>query len=117
MGYRKSISLLLVLLLSCLLYTSKQVLDMGLYLSFAGPVTFKNARRQQEAAAYVPKDRFLIETDCPYMAPEPFRGRRNDSSFVYLMAEKIARLKGIKMCIRDRFCTFEREAGYVIFIA
>ena len=75
--------------------TAKQVLDMGLYLSFAGPVTFKNARRQQEAAAYVPKDRFLIETDCPYMSPEPFRGRRNDSSFVYLMAEKIAQLKGI----------------------
>ncbi len=77
--------------------TAREVLKKGLYISFAGPVTFKNAKKQQEAAAYVPKDRFLIETDCPYMAPEPFRGRRNDSSYVYLMAEKIAQLKGISL--------------------
>ena len=74
---------------------AKIVLNMGLYLSFAGPVTFKNARKLIEVAAQVPQDRFLIETDCPYMAPEPFRGRRNDSSFVHLVAGKIADCKGI----------------------
>ncbi len=77
--------------------TAREVLAKGFYISFAGPVTFKNARKQQEAAAFVPNDRFLIETDCPYMAPEPFRGRRNDSSYVYVMAEKIAALKGLSL--------------------
>lgn len=75
--------------------TARIVLKMGLYISFAGPVTFKNARKLQEVAAFVPEDRFLIETDCPYLTPEPFRGRRNDSSYVHLVAEKIAQIKGI----------------------
>ena len=75
--------------------TARIVLKMGLYISFAGPVTFKNARKLQKVAAFVPEDRFLIETDCPYLTPEPFRGRRNDSSYVHLVAEKIAQIKGI----------------------
>ena len=58
-------------------------------------MTFKNARRAVEAVQALPLDRILIETDCPYMAPEPYRGRRNDSRYVPLVAAKIAELKGI----------------------
>jgi len=75
--------------------TAKLCVDMGLYIAFGGAVTFKKAPKQQEAAAKLPLDRLLIETDCPYMTPEPFRGRRNDPSKVALVAEKIAQLKGI----------------------
>ena len=60
-----------------------------------GVLTFKNARRALEAAAAVPKDRIVLETDCPYMAPEPFRGKRNDPGKLYRMAEKLAELLGI----------------------
>ncbi len=69
--------------------------DRGWYIGFAGVVTFKNARRALEAVQAIPLDRILIETDCPYMAPEPYRGRRNDSRYVPLVAAKIAELKGI----------------------
>jgi TatD DNase family protein len=64
-------------------------------LGFTGVVTFKNARRALEAVEAIPIDRILIETDCPYMAPEPYRGRRNDSRLVPLVAKKIAELKGL----------------------
>ena len=67
--------------------------DRGWYLGFTGVVTFKNARRALEAVAVTPVDRLLIETDCPYMAPEPHRGRRNDSRLVPLVAKKLAELK------------------------
>ena len=58
-------------------------------------MTFKNARRAVEAVQALPLDRILIETDCPYMAPEPYRGRRNDSRYVPLVAAKIAALRGL----------------------
>jgi TatD DNase family protein len=58
-----------------------------------GPVTYRNAGRLVDVVKYVPEDRLLIETDCPYLTPEPFRGRRNDSSLVRLVAEKIASIK------------------------
>ncbi|MBQ3054305.1 MAG: TatD family hydrolase [Clostridia bacterium] len=74
---------------------AKEVIDMGLCLSFAGPVTFKNNRRGVEAVAEVPLSKILIETDCPYLAPEPVRGTRNDSRNVKLVAEKVAEIKGI----------------------
>ena len=74
---------------------AKQLTAMGWYVGFTGVVTFKNARRALEAAAAVPQDRFVIETDCPYMSPEPFRGKRNDPSRVYRMAEKIAEIRGL----------------------
>ncbi len=73
--------------------TARELLKMGLYISFTGVLTFKNARRAVEAVRAIPIDRLLIETDCPYMAPEPFRGQRNDSSMVYRIAEKIAEIK------------------------
>ena len=69
--------------------------ERGWYLGFTGVVTFKNARRALEAVQALPMERILIETDCPYMAPEPHRGRRNDSRYVPLVAAKIAQLKGL----------------------
>lgn len=73
----------------------KPVLDMGLYVAFGGSITFKKAQRPKEAAAYAPLDRILTETDCPYLTPEPNRGKRNSSLYMYLVAEEIARIKGI----------------------
>lgn len=73
---------------------AKEVLDNNFYISVGGPVTYRNARNLTDVVKYVPDDRLLIETDCPYLTPEPFRGKRNDSSFVRLVAEKIAEIKG-----------------------
>ena len=72
-----------------------ELVRRGWYIGFTGVVTFKNARKAVETAQSIPLDRILIETDCPYMAPEPFRGRRNDPSYVPLVAQKIAALRGI----------------------
>lgn len=73
---------------------ARELLEMGFMISFAGPVTFKNANKLLEVAKYVPDDMLLIETDCPYLAPEPYRGKRNESSYVKFTAEKIAELRG-----------------------
>ena len=70
---------------------------MGFHISFTGVVTFKNARRAIEALRVIPMDRLFIETDCPYMAPEPHRGKRNDSSLVIHIAEKVAEIKGLPL--------------------
>ena len=74
---------------------AQELLGMGWYLGFDGPVTYKNARRAPEVAAVTPLDRILIETDSPYMTPVPYRGQRNDSSYVRLVAEKLAEWKDI----------------------
>ena len=74
---------------------ARELLKMGWYLGFDGPVTYKNARRAPEVAAVTPLDRMLIETDSPYMTPVPYRGRRNDSGYVRLVAEKLAEWKGV----------------------
>ena len=74
---------------------ARQLTDLGWYIGFTGVLTFKNARRAIEAAQAIPLDRIVIETDCPYMSPEPFRGRRNDPGKVYRMAEKLAEIRGI----------------------
>lgn len=71
------------------------LVERGWYIGFTGVITFKNARRAVETAQALSLDRILIETDCPYMSPEPYRGRRNDSRYVPLMAAKLAELKGI----------------------
>ena len=73
----------------------KTVLDRGWYVSFTGNVTFQKARRALEVIAAAPLDRIMVETDSPYMAPEPFRGKRCDSGYVYRVAETIAQVKGI----------------------
>ncbi len=75
--------------------TAKIILNMGLHISFTGVLTFKNAKRAVEALNVIPMDRIFIETDCPYMAPEPHRGTRNDSSLVCHIAEKIAGIKNL----------------------
>lgn len=75
--------------------TAREVLNLGMYLGFGGVVTFKNAVKSVETAKYVPLDRILLETDCPYMAPVPYRGKRNDSSLIKFAAEKIAEIRGI----------------------
>lgn len=74
--------------------TAKILLNKGYYISFAGPVTFKNAKHVKEVAKYVPSDRFLIETDCPYLAPVPKRGERNSSFNLKYIVEEIASLRG-----------------------
>ena len=74
---------------------AKEVLRLGMYIGFTGVITFKNARRAVEAAAEIPLDRLLVETDCPYMAPEPFRGKRCDSTMLTRMIEKLAEIKGV----------------------
>ena len=73
--------------------SAKTYLDMGLYISFSGSVTFKNAPKLWEVAAHVPSDRVLVETDCPYMAPVPLRGRRNEPAFVVHTARRVAQLR------------------------
>ncbi|MBA9087579.1 TatD DNase family protein [Fontibacillus solani] len=73
----------------------KMCLDMGFHLSFGGPITFKNAKQPKEVLIKTPMDRLLIETDSPYLTPHPFRGKRNESAHVKLVAEMAAELKGV----------------------
>ncbi len=75
----------------------KTGLEEGLYISFAGAITFKNCKNAEEIINMVPEDRILIETDCPYLSPEPNRGQRNDSRNVKYIAEKIANVKKIPL--------------------
>ncbi len=74
--------------------SARILLDMGYYISFAGPVTFKNANTALEVINYVPMDRILIETDSPYLAPVPYRGKRNCPVYVAEVAKKVAEIKG-----------------------
>lgn len=73
--------------------TMREVLDLGLYIGLGGAVTFKNAKKPVEATKFVPIDRLVLETDCPYMTPVPFRGERNDSSKIPYIAQFIASLR------------------------
>ena len=66
---------------------------MGWYIGFTGVLTFKNARKAVETAQSIPLDRIVLETDCPFMAPEPFRGKRNHPGYLYRMAERLAELR------------------------
>lgn len=74
---------------------ARQLTELGWYIGFTGVLTFQNARRALEAAAAIPIDRIVLETDCPYMAPAPFRGRRNDPRYLYRMAEKLAEVRDL----------------------
>ena len=74
---------------------AKWLISRGWYIGFTGVLTFKNARKALEVAAGIPLDRIVLETDCPYMSPEPFRGRRNDPGRLYRMAEALADLRGL----------------------
>ncbi|MCY7692046.1 TatD family hydrolase [Bacillus altitudinis] len=74
---------------------AKVCMEMNFYISFGGPVTFKNAKKPKEVVKDIPSDRLLIETDCPYLTPAPFRGKRNEPSYVKYIAEQIAELREI----------------------
>lgn len=87
-------------------------LDMGFFISLAGPVTFKNAVKLAEVARLVPEDRLLIETDSPYLSPEPLRGRRNDPRNVHYVAQKLAELRGVT---DEVICEQTRHNGMRLF--
>ena len=76
---------------------ARQLVNLGWYIGFTGVLTFKNARKAVETAASIPLDRIVLETDCPFMAPEPFRGKRNQPGYLYRMAEKLAEIRGISL--------------------
>ena len=76
---------------------AKWLIDRGWYIGFTGVLTFKNARKAVEVAGKIPLDRLVLETDCPYMSPEPFRGKRNDPGKLYRMAERLAEIRGLSV--------------------
>jgi len=76
---------------------AKWLIQRGWYIGFTGVLTFKNARKAIEVASQIPLDRLLLETDCPYMSPEPFRGKRNDPGKLYRMAERLAEIRGLSL--------------------
>lgn len=76
---------------------AKTFLDMGFYFGIGGVVTFNNGRKLKEVVEYLPMDRIVLETDCPYLAPVPFRGKRNDSRKLSYVVEQIANIKGISL--------------------
>ena len=76
---------------------ARQLVELGWYIGFTGVLTFKNARRAIEAVQAIPLERIVLETDCPYMAPEPFRGKRNHPGYLFRMAEKLAEIKDVPL--------------------
>ena len=93
---------------------ARQLVDKGWYIGFTGVLTFKNARKAVEVAASIPLDRIVIETDCPYMAPDPFRGKRNDPGKIYRMAEKLAEIRGLTVEETRRITTENGKRLYRI---
>src|SRR5690625_78572 len=87
-------------------------LDMNFYISLAGPVTFKNAKKLKEVAKYIPLERLLIETDAPYLAPHPYRGKRNEPAYVTKVAEEIAALRGMEY---ETICKITTENAMRIY--
>ena len=76
---------------------AKELVRLGWYIGFTGVLTFKNARKAVETAAAIPLDRIVLETDCPYMTPEPHRGKRNHPGHLPYMAQKLAQIRGISL--------------------
>ena len=76
---------------------AQELVKRGWYIGFTGVLTFKNAKKAVEVATRIPMERLVLETDCPYMAPEPFRGKRNHPGYLYRMAEKLAELRGVSV--------------------
>ncbi len=74
---------------------AQELIEMGFYISFTGVITFKNAKKAVEVVKEIPLERLLVETDCPYMAPEPFRGKRCDSGMIHYSLHKIAEIRGM----------------------
>jgi len=93
---------------------AKELVRRGWYIGFTGVLTFKNARKAVEVAASIPLERIVLETDCPYMAPEPFRGKRNDPGKLYRMAEKLAQIRGMSVEEIHRITTENGKGLYRI---
>ena len=91
---------------------AKWLVARGWYIGFTGVLTFKNARKALEVAAALPLDRIVLETDCPYMSPEPFRGKRNDPGKLYRMAERLAELRGMSV---EEIHTITMENGRKLY--
>ena len=91
---------------------ARQLVNMGWYIGFTGVLTFKNARKAVETAASIPLERIVLETDCPFMAPEPFRGKRNDPGYLYRMAEKLAEIRGISVAEVEEITTRNAKKLY-----
>ncbi|MCE9508061.1 MAG: TatD family hydrolase, partial [Alphaproteobacteria bacterium] len=91
---------------------AKAAMDLGFYISFSGIVTFKNAKTIKEVAAAVPMEKLLVETDSPYLAPVPYRGRTNQPGYVKHVAEEVARLKGLDF---DQVCKQTTDNFYHLF--
>lgn len=91
---------------------AEQCLELGFYISFGGPITFKNAKKPKEVAKTIPLDRLLIETDSPYLTPHPFRGKRNESSYVTYVAESLAEIHGLTY---EEICQITMENGRRLF--
>ena len=83
---------------------ARELLNMDFYLGIGGVVTFKNSKKLKEVVEYMPLDRMLLETDCPYLAPAPFRGKRNDSSLLKYVVEEIANIKNIDPLQVEEVC-------------
>ena len=94
------------------LETAKYLINRGIYISFTGVITFKNAKKMPEIVKYVPDDMIMIETDCPYLSPEPYRGQRNSSLFLHKTAEKAAEIKGWSF---EECCEITRKNGCAFF--
>ena len=92
--------------------SAKNYLSLGLYISFSGAITFKNTPKLTEVALNLPPDRMLIETDCPYMAPVPLRGHRNEPAYVRYVLSKIAEIRGMD---EDELASVTFQNGLDIF--
>ncbi|HHV43956.1 MAG TPA: TatD family hydrolase [Firmicutes bacterium] len=93
---------------------AKKLLDRGFYLGFAGPITFKNAVKPVEVVNQAPMERILVETDCPYLTPEPHRGKRNEPAFVTYVAQKVAEIKGLEVDEVARITTANAKSLFKI---
>ena len=93
---------------------AQELMPTGIYFGFGGTLTFKNAKKVRLAAEAIPIDRILLETDCPYLAPEPMRGKRNSSLFLHYVAEKLAEIKGISVSEVERITTENAKKLYKI---
>ncbi len=93
---------------------AKELVKLGYYISFTGVITFKNARKAIEVIKEIPIDRIMLETDSPYMTPEPFRKRRNSSLYVYRVAETIAEIKGMDVSETEHITTENGKRFYRI---
>ena len=91
---------------------AKEIIKLGMYIGVGGVVTFKNARQLPDVINVIPMDKILLETDAPYLAPEPFRGKRNDSSLIPYIAQKVGDIKGIS---KEEVLKITRENAYRLF--